>query len=74
MIILSNSNNLIGIGSFFHSGSVDLTMAHSPLKVFSRTAGPILSRIGTSHPWEEGLKFVQIKGIASLRGKVIAEM
>jgi hypothetical protein len=24
------------------------------LKIFSRTTGPILTRLGTSHPWEEG--------------------
>jgi hypothetical protein len=38
---------------------------------FSRTTGLILTRLGTSHPWDEGLKFVQIKGIAPLQGKVI---
>ena len=30
---------------------------------FSRTTGPILTKIGTNHPWVMGgLKFVQIKG------------
>jgi hypothetical protein len=43
------------------------------LKIFSRTTGPILTRLRRSHPWEEGLKFVQIKGIAPLQGEVIAK-
>jgi hypothetical protein len=44
------------------------------LKIFfSRTTGPILTRLGASHPWEEGLKFVQIKGIAPLQGEVIGK-
>jgi hypothetical protein len=30
------------------------------LKIFSRTHGLILTRLCTSHPWEEGLKFIQI--------------
>jgi hypothetical protein len=25
---------------------------------FSRTTWPILTRLGTNHPWEEGFKFV----------------
>jgi hypothetical protein len=43
------------------------------LKIFFRTTRPILTRLGTSHPWEERLKFVQIKGIAPLQWEVIAK-
>jgi hypothetical protein len=42
------------------------------LKIFSRTTGPVLTRLGKNHPWEEGFKFAQIKGLAPLRRKVIA--
>jgi hypothetical protein len=42
------------------------------LKIFfSRTTGLILTRLGTSHPWEKGLKFIQIKGIVPLQGEEI---
>jgi hypothetical protein len=41
--------------------------------MFSRTTGPILTRLGTSHPWEEGLKFVLKKRIAPLQGEVLAK-
>jgi hypothetical protein len=40
---------------------------------FSRTTGAILTRLGTNHHWEEGFKFVQMKGIAPLQGEVIAK-
>jgi hypothetical protein len=39
----------------------------------SRTTGPILSKLGTNHPWGRGFKFVQIKGIAPLQGEIIAK-
>jgi hypothetical protein len=41
------------------------------LKIFSRTTGPILTRLGTNHPWGELFKFVQIKWIAPLQGEGI---
>jgi hypothetical protein len=43
------------------------------LKTFSRTTGPILIRLGTDQPWEEGFKFVQIKGTTPFQGEVIAK-
>ena len=44
------------------------------LNIFSsRTTGPILTKLGTNHHWEEGFKFVQMKGIAPLQGEVIAK-
>jgi hypothetical protein len=43
------------------------------LKIFSRTTGPILTRLGTSHPREEKLKIFSKKGIANLQGDVIAK-
>jgi hypothetical protein len=33
---------------------------------FSRTTGPILTRLGTNHPWGRGFKFLQMKGITLL--------
>jgi hypothetical protein len=41
--------------------------------LFSRTIGPILTRLGTNHPWGRGFKFVQMKGIAPLQGEIIAK-
>jgi hypothetical protein len=44
------------------------------LKIFSGITGPISTRLGASHPWEEGLKFVQIKGIVPFQGEVIGKV
>jgi hypothetical protein len=42
------------------------------LKIFfTRTTGPILTRLGTNRPWMKGLKFVQRKRIALFQGEVI---
>jgi hypothetical protein len=43
------------------------------LKIFFRTTGPILTRLGTNHPLGRGLKFVQMKDIAPLQGEIIAK-
>jgi hypothetical protein len=45
------------------------------LKIFfSRTTGPILTRLGTDHFWVKRIfKFVQTKGIALLQGEMIAK-
>jgi hypothetical protein len=44
------------------------------LKIFfSRTAGPILTRLGINHPLRRGFKFVQIKGDTLLKGEIIAK-
>jgi hypothetical protein len=43
------------------------------LIIFSRTTGPILSRLRINHPWGRGFKFLQMKRIALLEGKVIAK-
>jgi hypothetical protein len=41
---------------------------------FSRTIGPIPTRLGTNHPWHmKGFKFVLMKGIALLQGEIIAK-
>jgi hypothetical protein len=40
---------------------------------FSRTTGPILTRLGTNHPWGRGIKFVQMKEITLLQGEIIAK-
>jgi hypothetical protein len=31
--------------------------------LFSRTTGPILTRLGTNHPWGRAFKVIQKKGI-----------
>jgi hypothetical protein len=44
------------------------------LKLFlSRITGPILTILGTNHPWGRGFKFVQMKRIVPLQGEVIAK-
>jgi hypothetical protein len=40
---------------------------------FSRTTGPILTRLGINHPWGRGFKFLEMKGIAFLEGEVKAK-
>jgi hypothetical protein len=42
-------------------------------KIFSRTTGPILTRLRINHPGGRGLNFLQMKGIALLEGEVIAK-
>jgi hypothetical protein len=34
----------------------------SHLKIFSRTKGPILTRLGTNHPWGEGIEVCTYEG------------
>jgi hypothetical protein len=51
----------------------NVKMGWGNLKIFSRTTGTILTRLGTNHPWGRGSKFVQMKGIALLRGEIIAK-
>jgi hypothetical protein len=51
--------------------SVKMGWVH--LKIFSRTTGPILTRLGTNHPLGRGFKFVQMKGIAILQGEIMAK-
>jgi hypothetical protein len=43
------------------------------LNIFSKTTGPILTRLGINHPCGRGLKFVQMKGIALLQGEIVAK-
>jgi hypothetical protein len=48
-------------------------MGWGHLKIFfSRTTGPILTRLGINHPWG-GFKFVQMKGIILIQGEIIAK-
>jgi hypothetical protein len=52
----------------------NVKMGRGHLKIFfSRTTGPILTRLGINHPWGRGLKFVQMKGVVSLQGEIIAK-
>jgi hypothetical protein len=44
------------------------------LKIFfSRTTGPILSRLGTNHPWVKGVQVCSKEGIALFQGEIIAK-
>jgi hypothetical protein len=43
------------------------------LKIFSKTTGPILTRLGTNHPWWREFKFLQMTGIAPLQEEIIAK-
>jgi hypothetical protein len=44
------------------------------LKIFfSRTTGPILTRLGKNHSLGEGFKLFTMKGIAPLQGEIIAK-
>jgi hypothetical protein len=48
-------------------------MGRGHLRIFfSRTIGPILTRLGTNHPWREEIK-VCLKGIALLQGEMMAK-
>jgi hypothetical protein len=50
-------------------------MGWGHLKIFFlRTTWPILTSLGTNHPWGKGFKFVQTKGIALLQGEIIAKI
>jgi hypothetical protein len=41
----------------------NVKMGWSHLKIFfSRTTGPILTRLGTNHPWVEGIQICSNKG------------
>jgi hypothetical protein len=52
----------------------NVKMGWGHLKIlFSRSTGPILTRLGTNHRRGTGFKFVQTKGIASLQGEIIAK-
>jgi hypothetical protein len=48
-------------------------MGWGHLKIFSRTTGPILTRLGTNYPWVKGIQFVQMKGITLFQGEIIAK-
>jgi hypothetical protein len=41
------------------------------LKIFSRTTGPILTRLGTDHTYVKGIQVFQMKGITLLQGEII---
>jgi hypothetical protein len=61
-------------GQVFFKGEIIIKMGWDLLYIFfSRTTRPILTRPGTNHPWEEGVKSDQLKGIALFQGKLIAK-
>jgi hypothetical protein len=49
-------------------------MGWGHLKIlFSRTTGPILTRLGINHPWGSEFKVIQMKRIDSLQGEMIVK-
>jgi hypothetical protein len=49
-------------------------MGWGHLKIlFSRTTGPIFTRLGTNHPWGRAFKVIQKKGMALFQGEIIAK-
>jgi hypothetical protein len=57
----------------FCLSSVCLSVNFYIFDFFSRTAGPILTKLGTNHPWGTGFKFVQMKGIVPHQGEIIVK-
>ena len=53
--------------------SVRLSVNFYIFDFFSRTTGPILSRLGTNHPWGRGFRIVEMKGNDLAEGEVIAK-
>jgi hypothetical protein len=51
----------------------NVKMGWGHLKMFSRTTWPILTRLGTNHPWVKGIQVCSKKGIVSLQGEMIAK-
>jgi hypothetical protein len=51
----------------------NVKMGWGHLKIFSRTTGPISTRLDTNHPWRKGIQACSKKGIASLQGEIIAK-
>jgi hypothetical protein len=52
----------------------NVKMGWGHLKIFfSRTTGPILTRLRINRPWGRGFKFLQMKRITLLEGEVIAK-
>jgi hypothetical protein len=41
--------------------------------LFSRTIGPILTRLGTNHPWVKGIPIFQRKAIALFQGEILTK-
>jgi hypothetical protein len=52
----------------------NVKMGWGHLKIFfSRSTGPILTRLDINHPRGRGFNFIQMKGIAPLQGEIIAK-
>jgi hypothetical protein len=43
----------------------NVKMGWCHLKIFTRTTGPILTRLGTNHPWREGIQVCSKEGDCS---------
>jgi hypothetical protein len=43
------------------------------LKIFCRTTGPILTRLGTNHPWVNEIQVCSKRGITPLQREIIAK-
>jgi hypothetical protein len=52
----------------------NVKMGWGNLKIFfSRTTGPILTRLGTNHPWVKVIQICSKKGDNPLQGEIIAK-
>jgi hypothetical protein len=52
----------------------NVKMGWGHLKIFfSRITGPILSRLGTNHPWRERMQVSLKEGDSPLQGEIIAK-
>jgi hypothetical protein len=40
----------------------NVKMGWGHLKIFCRTIGPILTRLGTNHPWVKGIQIISKEG------------
>jgi hypothetical protein len=54
--------------------SVRLSVNFYIFDFFSTTTGPILSGLGTNHPWGRGFRIVQMKGNVLDEGEIIAKV
>jgi hypothetical protein len=50
----------------------NVKMGRGHLRIFfSKTIGPILTRLGANYPWVKGIQIIQKKEIALLHGDII---
>jgi hypothetical protein len=61
-------------GQVLFKGEIITKMGWGHLKIFfSRTTGPVLTRLGTNHSWVKEIHVCSKKGIAPLQREIIAK-